>query len=284
MTIYRARVNSTEFWNTNIKCFSKNSNIEFWCKAYLVSEVSQIILSLLLVSLVTVDVVTVVSVNPLTLSVWTRGGESSSSLFDRSPESLEKKTQYRMSCHVYVDIFLPSNKAFLTPTTVIWLLTLFFFLSFPKRHKFEKTSDILEVWIRTTELHCQYCAILTFMELWFSNNSIMLLNTVRELHYRTSWPESPALCHQLWAQVRSVKDEQTVNCSLCVSWRRVWIIYLSLPFTDFFCSRGRNMDEVCLWRLVTAWLETRGQRETERPPGATCPENISTVHRSLNHS
>ena len=50
------------------------------------SEVSQIILSLLLVSLVTVDVVTVVSVNPLTLSVGTRGGESSSSLFDRSPE------------------------------------------------------------------------------------------------------------------------------------------------------------------------------------------------------
>ena len=87
MTIYRAR----------LELVSQNSNIEFWWKAYLVSEVSQSILSLvLLVSLVTVDDFTVVSVNPLTLSVGTRGGESSSSLFDSSPESLAK-TQFKLS-------------------------------------------------------------------------------------------------------------------------------------------------------------------------------------------
>ena len=51
---------------------------------------------MLLVSLVTVDDFTVASVNPLTLSVGTRGGESSSSLLDRSPESLEK-CQFKLS-------------------------------------------------------------------------------------------------------------------------------------------------------------------------------------------
>ena len=68
MTIYR--VNSTIFRNTNIKCFPKIAISNLGGRlTYLVSEVSQIILSLLLVSLVTVDVVNVVSVNPLTLSV-----------------------------------------------------------------------------------------------------------------------------------------------------------------------------------------------------------------------
>ena len=96
MTIYR--VNSTKFRNTNIKCFPKIAISNFGGRlTYLVSEVSQSILSLvLLVSLVTVDDFTVVSVNPLTLSVGTRGGESSSSLFDRSPESLEK-SQFKLS-------------------------------------------------------------------------------------------------------------------------------------------------------------------------------------------
>ena len=41
---------------------------------------------------------------------------------------------------------LPSNKAFLTPTTVMELLTLFFFLFLPRRHKDEKTSDIAWHW------------------------------------------------------------------------------------------------------------------------------------------
>ena len=68
MTIYR--VNSTKFRNTNIKCFPKIAISNFGGRlTYLVSEVSQSILSLLLVSLVTVDVVNVVSVKPLTLSV-----------------------------------------------------------------------------------------------------------------------------------------------------------------------------------------------------------------------
>ena len=175
-------------------------------------------------------------------------------------------------------LVLPSNKAFLTPTTVIWLLTLFFFLSFPKRHKFEKTSDILEVWIRTTELHCQYCAILTFMELWFSNNSIMLINIVQELHYRTS-SATRSLSPLTGPGNKSVKSENTVNWSLRVSWLLVCIIYLSIPSHWLFLQPRTEYG----WGLsleaghgMTGETGHRAERDREatRGTGDTGPENI----------
>ena len=109
-------------------------------------------------------------------------------------------------------MYVPSNKAFLTPTTVIWLLTLFFFLSFPKRHKKDRfralKSQIVELEeeintlkFRLEEVEEDFNALKRL--LWFDIETVIF-------RYE----------HIAWQIFDELNDKNLGNCRLvCKSWK-----------------------------------------------------------------